>query len=211
VEPAAEKPAHQRVDDSVREERRPGALHHTQRRARARSGAVCGHGLSPPRSRATRPAVRLLRGRSQISSRGQLERHLRRMRPIYRHRRDVLIAALARHLPELTPAGTSAGLHLLTWLPTGRSEEALVQSPRLPGSALTAWASDVSRPKVEVGSSSVMGQSRSQRSKQALGGSRTSMRGAEMGPPDSKRRECTGRADPADYRGREPYQARCMR
>lgn len=68
--------------------------------------------------------------------RGQLERHLRRMRPIYRRRRDVLIAALARHLPALTPTGTSAGLHLLTWLPTERSEEALVQSAAIAGIGL---------------------------------------------------------------------------
>ena len=49
-------------------------------------------------------------------SRGEFDRHLRRMRPVYRRRRDALLAALARHLPWLEPAGVSAGLHLVTWL-----------------------------------------------------------------------------------------------
>ena len=49
-------------------------------------------------------------------ARGELDRHLRRMRPIYRRRRDLVVAALARHLPELQPVGAAAGLHVLTWL-----------------------------------------------------------------------------------------------
>ncbi|MBA2634031.1 MAG: PLP-dependent aminotransferase family protein [Chloroflexi bacterium] len=57
-------------------------------------------------------------------TRGEHDRHLRRMRPIYRQRRDALLAALARHLPALRPAGTAAGLHLLAWLPKGTDEEA---------------------------------------------------------------------------------------
>ncbi|MFZ2043292.1 MAG: PLP-dependent aminotransferase family protein, partial [Trebonia sp.] len=44
-------------------------------------------------------------------TRGEFDRHLRRMRPVYRRRRDVLLAALARHLPGLEPDGVSAGLH----------------------------------------------------------------------------------------------------
>ena len=60
-------------------------------------------------------------------SRGEFDRHLRRMRPIYRSRRDALLAALRRHLPELRPVGASAGLHVLAWLPAGIDEAALVQ------------------------------------------------------------------------------------
>ncbi len=48
---------------------------------------------------------------------GELDHHLRKMRPIYRRRRDTLLAALARHLPDLRPTGASAGLHVLAWLP----------------------------------------------------------------------------------------------
>jgi GntR family transcriptional regulator/MocR family aminotransferase len=54
---------------------------------------------------------------ADLITRGELDRHLRRMRPVYRRRRDALLAALARRLPELEPAGVSAGLHLVTWLP----------------------------------------------------------------------------------------------
>jgi GntR family transcriptional regulator / MocR family aminotransferase len=60
-------------------------------------------------------------------SRGDFDRHLRRMRPIYRARRDALLRALHRYLPELRPVGASAGLHVLAWLPDGIDEPALVE------------------------------------------------------------------------------------
>ena len=47
-------------------------------------------------------------------ARGEFDRHLRRMRPVYRRRRDALLAALDRYLPWLEPTGISAGLH---WSP----------------------------------------------------------------------------------------------
>jgi GntR family transcriptional regulator/MocR family aminotransferase len=59
-------------------------------------------------------------------TRGEFDRHLRRMRPIYRRRRDALLAALADRLPQLRPVGISAGLHLVTWLPPGWDEAAIV-------------------------------------------------------------------------------------
>ena len=59
-------------------------------------------------------------------SRGDFDRHLRRMRPIYRARRDALLGALSRHLPALRPVGASAGLHVLAWLPPGVDESALI-------------------------------------------------------------------------------------
>jgi len=58
--------------------------------------------------------------------RGELDRHLRRMRLVYRRRRDALLAALERHLPTWRPAGASAGLHMLAWLPAGCDEARLV-------------------------------------------------------------------------------------
>ncbi len=59
-------------------------------------------------------------------SRGDFDRHLRRMRPIYRARRDALLDALRRHLPDLRPVGASAGLHVVAWLPAGVDESVLV-------------------------------------------------------------------------------------
>ena len=63
---------------------------------------------------------------ADLITRGEFDRHLRRMRPVYRRRRDALLAALARHLPWLEPAGVSAGLHLVTWLPPRLDEAAVV-------------------------------------------------------------------------------------
>ena len=63
---------------------------------------------------------------ADLMRRGEIDRHLRRMRPIYRKRRDVLLASLRTHLPELRPTGISAGMHLLAWLPDELDEEAVI-------------------------------------------------------------------------------------
>jgi GntR family transcriptional regulator/MocR family aminotransferase len=60
-------------------------------------------------------------------ARGEFDRHLRRMRQVYRRRRDALLAALAARLPALTPTGVSAGLHLVTWLPPRLDEARLLE------------------------------------------------------------------------------------
>ena len=59
------------------------------------------------------------------------------MRPIYCARRDRLLAALARHLPELRPAGASAGLHVLALLPSALDEAAVVDRAATAGIALS--------------------------------------------------------------------------
>jgi GntR family transcriptional regulator/MocR family aminotransferase len=61
-------------------------------------------------------------------SRGELDRHLRRMRPLYRRRRNTLLDALATHLPSLRPAGVSAGLYLTAWLPPDLDEAEVVDA-----------------------------------------------------------------------------------
>jgi GntR family transcriptional regulator/MocR family aminotransferase len=63
---------------------------------------------------------------ADLLTRGDFDRHLRRMRPVYRRRRDALLAALDRRLPWLQPAGISAGLHLVTWLPPHVDEATMV-------------------------------------------------------------------------------------
>ena len=65
---------------------------------------------------------------ADLITRGEFDRHLRRMRPVYRRRRDALLAALNRRLPWLRPAGVSAGLHLVTWLPPHLDEAAVVEA-----------------------------------------------------------------------------------
>ena len=78
---------------------------------------------------------------ADLITRGEFDRHLRRMRPVYRRRRDVLLTALDRRLPLLEPTGVSAGLHLVTWLPHTWTRPQWSTRPHAPG-----WASRASRP-----------------------------------------------------------------
>jgi GntR family transcriptional regulator/MocR family aminotransferase len=57
---------------------------------------------------------------------GEMDRHLRRMRQVYRRRRDLLTAALAEFLPNLPIGGVAAGLHLMLHLPAGTDERTVV-------------------------------------------------------------------------------------
>jgi GntR family transcriptional regulator/MocR family aminotransferase len=57
--------------------------------------------------------------------RGELDRHLRRMRARYRARRDALVDALAAELPEAAVEGIAAGLHVTVRLPAGDDAEAI--------------------------------------------------------------------------------------
>jgi GntR family transcriptional regulator / MocR family aminotransferase len=59
-------------------------------------------------------------------ARGELERHLRRMRLRYARRYEALLAALARELPDWVPQGTGGGLHTLVELPGDIDEPALL-------------------------------------------------------------------------------------
>jgi GntR family transcriptional regulator / MocR family aminotransferase len=63
-------------------------------------------------------------------ARGELDRHLRRMRARYRRRRDLLVAALADALPEATVRGIAAGLHATVQLPDDHDEQAILQQAR---------------------------------------------------------------------------------
>jgi GntR family transcriptional regulator / MocR family aminotransferase len=58
-------------------------------------------------------------------TRGELDRHLRRMRIRYRARRDALVEALAEALPEAFVRGVAAGLHATVQLPDGHDEQAI--------------------------------------------------------------------------------------
>ena len=69
-------------------------------------------------------------------SRGEFDRHLRRMRPTYRSRRDALLTALAQHLPELEPTGIAAGLHLVAWLPQDLEEATVIAAAAREGVAV---------------------------------------------------------------------------
>jgi GntR family transcriptional regulator / MocR family aminotransferase len=65
---------------------------------------------------------------AELLGSGAYERHVRRMRARYRHRRDRLVAMLAERAPAITPVGISAGLRVLLELPArGPSAEELAQ------------------------------------------------------------------------------------
>jgi GntR family transcriptional regulator / MocR family aminotransferase len=73
-------------------------------------------------------------------ARGELDRHLRRMRVRYRRRRDTLVAALAEALPEAEVAGIAAGLHAAVRLPDDLDERAIVDEARDRDIALAAMS-----------------------------------------------------------------------
>jgi GntR family transcriptional regulator/MocR family aminotransferase len=60
-------------------------------------------------------------------SRGELDRHLRRMRAQYRRRRDLLVGALEDAIPEATIRGIAAGLHATVELPGEYDERAILK------------------------------------------------------------------------------------
>jgi GntR family transcriptional regulator / MocR family aminotransferase len=60
--------------------------------------------------------------------RGELDRHLRRMRLRYQRRREALMESLARHLPDARVDEGAAGLYELAVLPDGTDEAALVSA-----------------------------------------------------------------------------------
>lgn len=60
--------------------------------------------------------------------RGELDRHLRRMRLRYQRRREALMEALDRHLPQARVREGAAGLYELAELPAGVDEAALISA-----------------------------------------------------------------------------------
>jgi GntR family transcriptional regulator / MocR family aminotransferase len=73
---------------------------------------------------------------AMLLERGEIDRHLRRTRRIYHARRNALIDALARWLPEATVEGAAAGLHLIAWLPEGMDEGAVGEAAAERGVAI---------------------------------------------------------------------------
>jgi GntR family transcriptional regulator/MocR family aminotransferase len=67
---------------------------------------------------------------------GELDRHLRKMRVVYRHRRDAVVRALAQELPDLPVGGIAAGLHLVLELDSYELEQAVHASAQARGIAI---------------------------------------------------------------------------
>lgn len=73
-------------------------------------------------------------------ARGELDRHLRRMRARYRARRDALVEAVGKHLPEAEVCGIAAGLHAAVQLPARHDERRIVAAAAKRGVALTSMS-----------------------------------------------------------------------
>jgi GntR family transcriptional regulator / MocR family aminotransferase len=92
-------------------------------------------------------------------ARGELERHLRRMRIRYAHRREALLVALARELPEWRPSATGGGLHLIVFLPERVDEPGLIAAAArhgvgVEGLSLHSYTGDF-RPGLALGHASM--------------------------------------------------------
>jgi GntR family transcriptional regulator / MocR family aminotransferase len=72
--------------------------------------------------------------------RGELDRHVRRMRLRYQRRRDSLMGALARWLGQGRPSGAGAGLYELVELPDGVNESALLAAAATRGVGMEGLA-----------------------------------------------------------------------
>ncbi|HXR31859.1 MAG TPA: PLP-dependent aminotransferase family protein [Solirubrobacterales bacterium] len=78
--------------------------------------------------------------------RGELDRHLRRMRGRYQRRREALLDSLARHLPEARVDAAAAGLFELALLPEKTDEAALIAAAAERGIGLEGLALHRFRP-----------------------------------------------------------------
>ena len=65
---------------------------------------------------------------ARLLARGEIDRHIRRTRLVYLRRRDALLAALARQLPEARPYGIAAGLHVVLELPGHLDDVAVAEA-----------------------------------------------------------------------------------
>ena len=82
---------------------------------------------------------------ADMIERGELDRHLRRVRQSYRRRRDALLAGIERLFPGVRVLGVAAGLHVAVQPAELVDERALVQRAAARGVALFAFR-DRSRP-----------------------------------------------------------------
>jgi len=74
---------------------------------------------------------------AEFLARGELDRHLRRMRAHYRSRRDALVQAVGEWIPASKVCGVAAGLHAVVRLPHGHDERAIMAAAAREGIALT--------------------------------------------------------------------------
>jgi GntR family transcriptional regulator/MocR family aminotransferase len=89
-------------------------------------------------------------------NRGELDRHLRKTRLIYRARRDELMDALRTYLPHIRAHGVAAGLHVMIELGRDADEQKIVeaaarQSIRICGASIYRAKRDAGPPALVLG------------------------------------------------------------
>lgn len=85
----------------------------------ANAGNLLGHGSSAVVEQAL----------AQFMDDGKFVEHIRKMRRIYRERRDILHDSLERDCQQhLEPQATDAGMHIITWLKNGLDDEVAHQA-----------------------------------------------------------------------------------
>ena len=77
---------------------------------------------------------------AQLLTSGGYDRHLRQMRRRYLTRRNALLRALSRYLPQATVLGAAAGVHLTVRFPPGYPIDELVAGRRAAGQGRAAGA-----------------------------------------------------------------------
>ena len=78
---------------------------------------------------------------------GEYNRHVRRMRAVYKRRRDALLKAIVEHLPGLAVEGVAAGIHVLLRLPAGCDDRAVAAAAGRRGVRVTPLSRfGISRP-----------------------------------------------------------------
>ena len=86
-------------------------------------------------------AMRQVSGIDQLAfadflKRGEFDRHLRRMRTIYRGRHDLVVSTLSKKLPKLAVSGLAAGLHVTISLPSHELADGVRMNARRLGVAI---------------------------------------------------------------------------
>jgi GntR family transcriptional regulator/MocR family aminotransferase len=98
-------------------------------------GVGIGWVVTPPRwtdvvrsaeTRLTGPSTLVQLAMARFIETGGYDRHLRALRRSYRTRRDLVVRAAAKHLPQCRLFGAAAGLHVLMGLPAGVTGESVV-------------------------------------------------------------------------------------
>ena len=91
---------------------------------------------------------------AQFIETGALTRHLRRVRPIYRRRRNALLDVLSTQMPGAVPMGVAAGLHVYVQLPPLCDERSLVEAAHRDGvtieGAARHWSHSSSAPPAVI-------------------------------------------------------------